>query len=215
TYHRTGTPGGTYYVHNNHRGDIILVRRDTATVTRYEYSAFGNWQLEFGNDICRFKFSSKERDPSTGFYYYGYRYYAPGWQRWMSTDPIGEDGGLNLYAFGGNAPMKQLDPIGLSSYYNPWPYGKPPPVYECKPGGRLEPYWRVMDYESFWQCVHCEGYNPRDVLAGACGIIGGSMIGNVCTRHPLGVVIGGALGSVAGYLAIPVAICLMPICVYD
>ena len=92
------TPG-TYYVHHNHRGDVIITRSGTTTIGTCEYSAFGNLKSSIGNDLCQFKFSSKERDPSTGFYYYGYRFYAPTWQRWISRDPIGENGGFNLYGF--------------------------------------------------------------------------------------------------------------------
>jgi hypothetical protein len=79
------TPG-TYYTHHNHRGDVIITRSGTTTVGTCEYSAFGNLKSSIGNDLCRFKFSSKERDPSTGFYYYGYRFYAPQWQRWINRD---------------------------------------------------------------------------------------------------------------------------------
>ena len=31
--------------------------------------------------------------------YYGYRYYTPLLGRWVNRDPIGEDGGANLYVF--------------------------------------------------------------------------------------------------------------------
>ncbi|WP_446011594.1 RHS repeat-associated core domain-containing protein, partial [Candidatus Electrothrix sp.] len=48
----------------------------------------------------------------TGLYYYGYRYYSPELGRWMSRDPIGEDGGLNLYGFVGNSPLVYVDPFG-------------------------------------------------------------------------------------------------------
>jgi len=95
--HHAGSSGppGTYYVHHNHRGDVIVTRSTGgATVGTYDYSAFGalkSWPASY--DVCRFKFSSKERDPSTGFYYYGYRFYAPQWQRWPNRDPLGDEGG--------------------------------------------------------------------------------------------------------------------------
>ncbi|MDW7979321.1 MAG: RHS repeat-associated core domain-containing protein [Verrucomicrobiales bacterium] len=103
---------GTYYTHHNHCGDIISARRGTTTVGNYSYSASGSLQSAIGPDLCRFKFSSKERDPSTGFSYYGYRFYAPAWQRWTSTDPITEKGGYNLYSFVANRPLAHLDTLG-------------------------------------------------------------------------------------------------------
>lgn len=46
--------------------------------------------------------------------YYGYRYYDPVTGRWPSRDPIGEAGGINLYGFGGNDPIWNIDYLGLA-----------------------------------------------------------------------------------------------------
>lgn len=40
--------------------------------------------------------------------------YDPTIGRWLSRDPIGEDGGLNLYTYVGNNPIYWTDPLGLS-----------------------------------------------------------------------------------------------------
>ena len=45
--------------------------------------------------------------------YYGYRYYDPKTGRWPSRDPIGEEGGVNLYGFVGNDGLNQWDYLGL------------------------------------------------------------------------------------------------------
>ncbi len=42
------------------------------------------------------------------------RPYEPNMARWLTRDPIGERGGLNLYGFVGNNPVNQIDPLGLS-----------------------------------------------------------------------------------------------------
>ena len=47
--------------------------------------------------------------------YYGYRFYAPEIGRWLTRDPLGEAGGLNLYAFTGNNPVNWVDPWGLQA----------------------------------------------------------------------------------------------------
>jgi RHS repeat-associated protein len=60
-----------------------------------------------------FRFSTKYHDDETGLVYYGYRFHDPELGRWLSRDPIGEYGGLNLYAFVGNDPVSQSDPLGL------------------------------------------------------------------------------------------------------
>jgi integrase/recombinase XerD len=45
--------------------------------------------------------------------YYGYRYYDPITGRWPSRDPIGEEGGVNLYGFVGNDGVNWVDYLGL------------------------------------------------------------------------------------------------------
>ena len=58
------------------------------------------------------RYSGKELDAS-GLYYYGFRYYAPWLQRWISADPGGDGDGLNLYAMVRNNPITFKDSLGL------------------------------------------------------------------------------------------------------
>jgi len=81
----------------------------------YTYDAFGGTVSQDGPMAVnfRFRFSSKYLDDETGLYYYGYRYDSPALGRWLSRDPIGEQGGKNLYGFIFNSPMDFLDATGL------------------------------------------------------------------------------------------------------
>ncbi|MMG18754.1 RHS repeat protein, partial [Salmonella enterica subsp. enterica] len=51
-------------------------------------------------------------DDETGLHYNLFRYYAPECGRFVSQDPIGLRGGLNLYAYCPN-PLTWIDPLGL------------------------------------------------------------------------------------------------------
>ncbi|MEG8189293.1 RHS repeat-associated core domain-containing protein, partial [Escherichia marmotae] len=51
-------------------------------------------------------------DEETGLHYNLFRYYAPECGRFISQDPIGLAGGINLYAYAPN-PLTYIDPLGL------------------------------------------------------------------------------------------------------
>ena len=61
-----------------------------------------------------FRFSTKYQDDESDLVYYGYRYYNPSTGRWLSRDPQGERGGLNLYDFVRNSPLTRYDILGRS-----------------------------------------------------------------------------------------------------
>jgi RHS repeat-associated protein len=66
------------------------------------------------------RFSSKpwiahNGSATDGLYYYGYRFYDPITQRWLNRDPIGEEGGFNIYGFVLNNPVSFYDLFGLKS----------------------------------------------------------------------------------------------------
>lgn len=86
-----------------------------AVAASYEYDPYGNTLKAVGEVAAAnpFRFSTKYADAETGLSYYGYRYYQPQTGRWLSRDPMGEDGGVNLYAFVGNDPVGKADPFGL------------------------------------------------------------------------------------------------------
>ena len=63
-----------------------------------------------------FRFSTKYQDAETGLYSYIFRPYDPITGRWLSRDPIEEEGGINLYAMVGNDPVDEIDPLGLIDY---------------------------------------------------------------------------------------------------
>jgi RHS repeat-associated protein len=86
-------------------------------VATYDYDPFGTLIAESGpaKGVCPFRFSSKYYDSETGLLYFGYRFFDSRTAKWLSVDPLGEQGGLNLTAYCMNDPVNQNDPVGLAA----------------------------------------------------------------------------------------------------
>ncbi len=85
----------------------------------YDYNAFGETIQSDGVAAVsnHFRFSTKYTDDETGQLYYGFRYYNPSTGRWLSRDPLEEEGGVNLYGFVGNDPVSNVDVLGLAGFF--------------------------------------------------------------------------------------------------
>ena len=92
----------------------LVDANDGKVLARYEYGPFGEVLRATGSMATAnpFRFSTKYQDDETGLLYYGYRYYDSSTGRWNSRDPIGEWGGVNLYAFVANAAISRVDRDG-------------------------------------------------------------------------------------------------------
>jgi RHS repeat-associated protein len=51
-------------------------------------------------------------ETASDMFFYGFRYYDPETGRWPNRDPLGERGGLNLYAMVGNEVLNAYDVLG-------------------------------------------------------------------------------------------------------
>jgi RHS repeat-associated protein len=111
---RVDTGKGKYYYHADGLGSIIAVT-DTAgiVVQTYQYDAFGNLKDQKNRVKQPYAYTGREWDKETGLYYYRARYYDPMEGRFISKDPIGFDGGLNLYNYTDSNPVNKIDPFGL------------------------------------------------------------------------------------------------------
>ncbi|MDX3193477.1 DUF6531 domain-containing protein [Streptomyces sp. MN03-5084-2B] len=77
----------------------------------YTYEPFGRTYVAGNDGGSAYRYAGRE-DDGTGLYYNRARYYSPGLQRFLSEDPIGFDGGNNLYGYVGNKPTYLTDPDG-------------------------------------------------------------------------------------------------------
>lgn len=104
------------------------------------------------------RYAGKERD-ATGLYYYGYRYYAPWLQRWISPDPLGDVDGLNLYAMALGNPLRFRDVDGGQTLFGE--------QFQPSRGDILFGLANtVRIYRSFWSKLTARG----DIMAAYVGI---------------------------------------------
>jgi RHS repeat-associated protein len=118
--------------------DLAAQTAGAAMVAKYEYDPYGNQTGVAGTYDQPFRFSGKYHDAETGLGYWGYRYYNPVLGRWINRDPLGEPGGLNLYAYCANEPPRAVDALGLS-----WLWGD---GHGCPPGMYFHPDFGCVHY---------------------------------------------------------------------
>jgi RHS repeat-associated protein len=101
---RSDSSGTTYPLVDALSSAMALTDAAGAVQTSYTYEPFGKATSSGASSTNTIKYTSRE-DDATGLYYYRARYYSPRLQRFISEDPIGIAGGINLYAYVGNNPV--------------------------------------------------------------------------------------------------------------
>ncbi len=86
----SGTNTGSYHFTRDHLGSVReVVSTGGYVVARYDYSAWGE----------------RSKHAKSGLHLAMYRAYDANLGRWLSEDPLGEVGGINLYGYGPNDPI--------------------------------------------------------------------------------------------------------------
>lgn len=114
--------GERFEVHVDALGNCRMITdSEGEVVARYEYLAFGSaFSVSEDSAVAgfpmRFVGSLGIRfDALSGLHYMRNRWYSPKIQRFLSKDPIGLEGGSNLYAYVHSDPVDFVDPSGLQS----------------------------------------------------------------------------------------------------
>jgi RHS repeat-associated protein len=105
-----------YYYHNDHLGTPQVLTSDSQVVAwKAAYTPFGEAVISISAVENPFRFPGQYYDSETGLHYNYYRYYNPPIGRYLTPDPIGLLGGINLFVYTGNSPINRVDPNGLAS----------------------------------------------------------------------------------------------------
>jgi RHS repeat-associated protein len=111
----TTTPTSFWYLFGP-QGETRYLTNSTGAVTdTYVYSAYGELVASAGTDTNPFRYGGGAgyySDSNTGLILCDERWYDPTTGRWLNSDPIGYDGGSDLYAYCGDNPVGALDPSG-------------------------------------------------------------------------------------------------------
>ena len=117
----TGTTSTPYYLHINDIGSITAITDANGNIIeRVYYDIYGMPTFKdasgsvipkssIGNNIL---FQGREYDTELNLYYFRARYYDPIMGRFLSTDPMGYQDGLNLYQAFNMNPVNFVDPMG-------------------------------------------------------------------------------------------------------
>ena len=82
-----------YQFTNNLSTAILELDSNAAIISYEEYYPYGSTSFQAGRSAAevslkRYRYTGKEKDHESGFYYHGARYYVPWLARWSSVDPL-------------------------------------------------------------------------------------------------------------------------------
>jgi len=110
----TKTNSGYAYYQLDHLGTPQqLVNKIGQVVWKAKALVFGETTVEVNTVTNNLRFPGQYYDAETGLYYNYFRDYEPGIGRYVQSDPIDLDSGLNTYGYVVGNPLYFIDPNGL------------------------------------------------------------------------------------------------------
>lgn len=111
------TGASLFYYTKDQLGSVREMCDDTgASQALYAFDLIGRPTKLEGAEESDVQFGGMYIHRRSGLSLASYREFSAKLGRWLSRDPIGEDGGSNLYAYGANDPVGSVDPSGLLKF---------------------------------------------------------------------------------------------------
>jgi RHS repeat-associated protein len=205
-----GTLQGMYAV-GDARGDVLGWMNQTGTaVQTVQYDSWGTPSVSGSVSSARlwkgllWEGGSAQGGGTHGLYYMRARWYDSELGRFLSEDPIGITGGLNLYAFAGNDPINGRDPFGSCPPVDQNPYDCPGKMGALVMLGQMAP---SINHEVAWflpkNIINALGGNLLEAglaklagaFAGETGLLATSVTSRVIGHYPEYIQLGEQIGA--------------------
>ncbi len=145
------TNSGTVCYHSDQVGNVILLTDEAGQAVRqYGYEPNGVIVAQSGsftNNPFTYIGLLGVVDDGGGLYWMRARHYDAALGRFLQSDPIGWNGGPNVYAYADNDPLRKADPLGLMTVVDT-ESGSRYDNRGCAParGIDLAPVWNAVDW---------------------------------------------------------------------
>jgi RHS repeat-associated protein len=121
----SGATGTDYFYERDHLGTVTSMTSITGTALgTLATDAYGVTLSQTGT-APTFAYAGMFSHQASGLYLTQYRAYDPYSGRWLSRDPAGEDGGIDLYDYAGSNPQLRFDPTGQIAIVVIWEIAEP------------------------------------------------------------------------------------------
>jgi RHS repeat-associated protein len=153
-----------YRVLSDHLGSVralVNIADPSDVPVRLNYAAFGGVSGT-GIGVVPQGFAGGLYDAETGLVRFGARDYEPSVGRWVSKDPIRFDGGVNLFVYAGNSPLRLVDPAGTL----PW-VEVAFPILIASDAANIAGFFTITSTPFKDLSVQFNGYDPVVVIENA------------------------------------------------
>jgi RHS repeat-associated protein len=105
-----------YFINDHLDTPVMITDKNEEVVWKADFKPFGEADVTIEDVQNNFRFPGQYYDNETELHYNWHRYYNPTTGRYLTPDPIGLIGGINLYFYAIDNPVNAFDPFGLINW---------------------------------------------------------------------------------------------------